>query len=343
MINRAEILKLKMPLKNSYALSYGHVDFFDVAAVLLGINGKFFSGAFTGLPGYFDVSPDEIFDEMKKYLPSIISKDESDVLFEIKNRPDNFLLNPIAIAIESADFKESGPITVPIAKIIERSGDWRNADLGEIPKVFKLKVGMKGKLAQDIEFVQTIANNAPKGSEIRVDANQGYDFKSALEFAKAVGNKIIYLEQPFAKSDWESNKKLMEESGVKIMLDESICSIGDIKKAINHNIPFIKLKLAKFGSISKMMEAMEFAEKNNIKVIIGNGVDIDSSAAIEAVIWQKGKTKMAGEMNGFLKTEIKSEKIFANGDTLCLNPNSPEFLFQDYPKEIIKESVVYGK
>ena len=127
------------------------------------------------------------------------------------------------------------------------------------------------------------------------------------------------------------------------MLDESIMNKQDIIEAIDCGVSYIKLKLAKFGSIFRMLEVMRFAEERGLKVIIGNGVSTGISCYIEAQLWQKCITKMAGEMNGFLKIGLRHDNLEFKNDTLHLKLDKSEFIYNSVPKKIIEQFVMYSK
>lgn len=333
MIKKVSLYKTELPLEKPYVLSYGLMDCFKSIIAVIDIDGNLYSGAFTDLPGYFSVSLSDIWENSNSFAKGIIGKDEKKVLKTINSEKKEMILSPINIALERRYFKEATTGKVPLAAVI--SGN-------EIPpfKSFKVKVGIKGKLDKEIDFSNKMIEALPIGFDIRIDANQGYDLESAIKFVQSLKGKITYIEQPFLVDKWHWNKELNEKTGASIILDESISSIEDIKKAIDVGAEYIKLKLAKFGSIYKMIEAMEFAENKGLKVIIGNGVDIDTSNYLEACIWQKGKTKLAGEMNGFLKPLLRSQKLRLEEGCLKTDEGK-ELIFLEQIKDFIKDFKVY--
>ena len=57
------------------------------------------------------------------------------------------------------------------------------------------------------------------------------------------------------------------------MLDEPICSIKDIEKASKlKGVGLYKLKLKKILSITKLTEAIKYAHKLGLKIVLGDGL-----------------------------------------------------------------------
>lgn len=324
MIKTIDIYKLNIPLENPYFLSYGKVENFETIVAV--INSQY-AGSFTDLKGYFNISFNDIWNELNKTAPLLIKKENIN--------SNSKLLGPLKIALERMNIS-IGPLKVPLIRIINKG---ITAISSEEILDYKIKVG--NNLKEDIEFAKSVLSNINPKSRLRIDANQGYDLNSALSFISAVGTSFEYIEQPFPIDKWEWNKNLINRTGVKIMIDEAIDNIKSIKKAKDSGALFVKLKIAKFGSIAKAIEAMKFAEGLGLKVIIGNGVDIDTSNYLEAFIWQNGKTKMAGEMNGFLKPIIKSDKLCVKDNLFFDNPNGKELIFNNLSDKIILEKKHY--
>lgn len=331
MINKVKIYRLKLPLKRSYTLSYGKISEFDSVCAVLEINGENYCGAFTGLAGYFNFTEKEVWKSVNSIAQQILKKDESEVLKSLELSDDALLYQPIIIALERKAKNYDKEVNVPLTQILERSL------VPELKKsgCYKIKVGMD--VDSDIEFIKKVSESNKNNTEIRADANQGYSLNDAIKFSKAAVGKIIYLEQPFPIENWEWNRELIKKTKINVMIDEGISSLEDIKKAIEVGAKFVKVKLAKFGSIEKTIKAIKFAEKNGLKIIIGNGVDIDTSNYLEAIIWEMSKTKMAGEMNGFLKPLAAGDILEFDGDTLKANSKKKEFIYTEIGKKYISE------
>ncbi len=174
----------------------------------------------------------------------------------------------------------------------------------------KIKVGKN--VNSDLKKINIIQNNLNGRAKLRIDANRGYTKIEGCDFVKALKpNDIELFEQPCNADDWEANAAVARISSVPIMLDEPICSIEDIEKASRiDGIGLCKLKLKRFVSIKKLVEAINYAHSLGLKIVIGDGLGSEINCWMEAKI-ASDLINNAGEYNGFLK--IKPEaRIFSN-------------------------------
>ncbi|MHA1961995.1 MAG: mandelate racemase/muconate lactonizing enzyme family protein [Candidatus Thorarchaeota archaeon] len=135
-------------------------------------------------------------------------------------------------------------------------------------KAIKIKVGMD--VDKDIETMRAVRAAVGDSVKIRADANTGYSIKTAMRVLKeAEMLGLEYLEQPLAADDYEGLGYLRKNSSVPIMADESLQTVEDAKKLIQHEaVDFFGLKLIKHGGIypSKVISAM--AEENDIECVL---------------------------------------------------------------------------
>ncbi len=171
-------------------------------------------------------------------------------------------------------------------------------------KTFKIKVGKN--LNDDIKRVQTIQKHLHDRGQIRIDANRGYTEKEGCYFVKSLDPFGIELfEQPCASKNWEANANVAKISKIPIMLDEPICSLKDIERASKiKGIKYCKLKLKRFYSLELLKEAIVFAHKKGIQIVLGDGLGGIINCWMEAMVANNLIFK-AGEYNGLMK--IKKE------------------------------------
>lgn len=93
---------------------------------------------------------------------------------------------------------------------------------------FKVKVGIHGE-AEDFRQVAAVAETAPKGTFLWVDANQGYELDSAIRQARRLADLgIEAFEQPLKGSRPSDFRRLVSLGAVPIAIDESLCSPTDL-------------------------------------------------------------------------------------------------------------------
>ena len=122
------------------------------------------------------------------------------------------------------------------------------------------------------------------------------------------------------RKSWDELEKLLAlKFIIPIMIDESIYSLVDIKKAYDIGAKFIKIKLCKYGSLYHLHEALDYAKSLGLNVVFGNGVATDISNYYEMLFYLNNKDKIYGatEGVGFLKLKrfqkFNLEKRIING------------------------------
>ena len=154
---------------------------------------------------------------------------------------------------------EDEMLSVKHAKLYKRQGF----------KILKLKIGLD--VEKDLKRIIKVREAVGRGLQIVVDANQGYTLQEArffLDHAAALG--IGFLEQPVKFSDFYSLKKLKEHSRIPIMADESMKSIGDLRRLARADaVSMVNIKLMKTGGITKAMQIAKEASSRKIGVMIG--------------------------------------------------------------------------
>jgi len=135
-------------------------------------------------------------------------------------------------------------------------------------KAVKLKVGINVK--QDIDTVKAVRDTIGEGIHIRIDANAGYTVKEAMKvLTRTETFDVEYFEQPIAAWDREGLSLLRKSSSTPIMVDESICTIGDAVELIRSEAAdFFGLKLIKHGGIYKTKKIAILAEANGIECVV---------------------------------------------------------------------------
>jgi len=136
-------------------------------------------------------------------------------------------------------------------------------------RAFKIKIGRDMDL--DFKRVEAVWRIAP-GSQIILDANQGYSASQTLRFLKSLNRAGIVpdlIEQPVSKADWEGLKKVTRESKVCVCADESASSLPDAVRIIKEKAAgAINVKLMKTG-IVHALEISRLAQAAGVKLMIG--------------------------------------------------------------------------
>jgi len=167
-------------------------------------------------------------------------------------------------------------------------------------RTLKIKVGKN--LAADIDRVRRIQAAVAGRATLRIDANRAYSRADAIAFVEALTPDGVELfEQPCDAADWEANAAVAAVSPVPLMLDEPICSEADIDRAARiSGVGLCKLKLKRFGSLSRLEAALLRVRGHGLRAVLGDGLGGEINCWMEACVARRA-IDSTGEFNGYLK------------------------------------------
>jgi len=134
-----------------------------------------------------------------------------------------------------------------------------------------IKVKLGENLETDLRRIQEIRKIIGPDIKIRVDANQGWDFPTAMTaLRKMEPFNLEYCEQPLMAWDHENMRRLRESSIIPIAADESVFNNKDaFKLAANGCCDILNIKLAKSGGIHTAVKIDNIAESAGLPCMIG--------------------------------------------------------------------------
>ncbi len=147
------------------------------------------------------------------------------------------------------------------------------------------------------------AYRSPFDFRLRIDGNNAWagreaDIKALLEQSPI---KIWAIEEPFAPRDYEKLSQLSIEYGVGIILDESLCTINDIKEASAYSGKWIaNLRVSKLGGLIRSLEIVSLLKRKGWEIIVGAQVgetSVLSRAAL--VVAQAAGANLAAQEGAF--------------------------------------------
>jgi L-alanine-DL-glutamate epimerase-like enolase superfamily enzyme len=136
-------------------------------------------------------------------------------------------------------------------------------------RALKVKVGVRP--AEDVERVRMIREAVGDDMQMRVDANQGWTPRQAIDVLNKIEKfNIQFAEQPVSAHNFKGLLEVKKNSPVPIMADESVHSPEDAYRLIRAEaVDFINIKLMKSGGILKARKIAEVAEAGGIPCMIG--------------------------------------------------------------------------
>ncbi len=133
----------------------------------------------------------------------------------------------------------------------------------------KVKLGKNGK--EDVARIKAIREAIGPEIPIRIDANQGWKVKEAIETLNALAiYDIQYCEEPIARWKFMQLKKVRKHSPIPIMADECCGDDHDAERLIALGAcDMFNIKLGKSGGIYKAIKIARMAEEAGIVVQVG--------------------------------------------------------------------------
>ena len=145
----------------------------------------------------------------------------------------------------------------------------------------KIKVGKD--IGLDVERVRAIHAAVEGRALLRLDANQGWTAKQAVQAMHALedsGVRLELLEQPVKARDLEGLKYVTERIHTPVMADESVFGPLQVLELIRMRAAdIVNIKLMKTGGISNAIRIADIAELPGIECMIGCMIECSISVA----------------------------------------------------------------
>jgi len=133
----------------------------------------------------------------------------------------------------------------------------------------KVKLGRDGKT--DVRRIQAIRAAVGDDIPIRIDANQGWKIREAIETLKALAPyHIEHCEEPIARWKFMKLPRVRKESPIPIMADESCGDAHDAARLIRLGAcDYFNIKLGKSGGLHNGLRIARLAERSGILLQVG--------------------------------------------------------------------------
>ena len=150
--------------------------------------------------------------------------------------------------------------------------------------VLKIKVGGDPQL--DIERLQAIQDAVGTAVKIRIDANQGWNAKEAVQVGRELEQRklnIELMEQPVPARDFAGMRYVRDHLLMPVVADESVFSPQDAIELINKRaVDGLNIKLMKCGGIYNALKIAAIAEAAGIPCMVGSMMESHVSVTAAA-------------------------------------------------------------
>jgi L-alanine-DL-glutamate epimerase-like enolase superfamily enzyme len=315
-IRQLTLRRLSLPLIHPYVLSYRTFAVFE--PILVEINdgdGRVGWGEGHISPGSSRETREGGWDFCREFGARIVGKSTDEAKVIVSGSADTSMVAATAL-LTAIEMLEGHPLLavrqeIRVPLLTPLNNETPEAIETEVDRqllagfrTFKIKVG-KDHVA-DLKRVQDAQRAIAGRATIRIDANRAYAEGDACRFAAALDPSGIELfEQPCSAEDWVANANVAKASTVPLMLDEPICTPGDIERAAKIlNIGFCKLKLKRFGDLGSLKDALDKVRELGMEPVLGDGLSTELGCWMEACV-ASVTIRNAGEFNGFLKPKTR--------------------------------------
>jgi len=206
-------------------------------------------------------------------------------------------------------------------------------------KTLKVKVG--GDPGKDVELIRAIRKAIGYDTDIYVDANQGWDRRSALwALPRMVDEGVFMVEEPLPVSDIEGKLLIAKTIPILILMDEGVMTVQDVARELRLGaVGRISVKTPRTG-IMNSQRIVKAAEMFHIPCIIGTQAETGVGTIASAHNGAAYKNVVNSELANYLKwsDDLLTEKPKFEKGFLIL-PEGPGLGIEIDPEKLEKYKV----
>jgi muconate cycloisomerase len=150
-------------------------------------------------------------------------------------------------------------------------------------RILKVKIG-RAEPMEDARVVVALREAVGEGIEIRADANQAYDTKTAIRVIRAMEEALPgFVEQPVHAADLEGMAEVRSQVGVPIMADESAQVPEDVIALARHRAcDSVSISVIGPGGLGSSKKMASIAEACRLRGYVGGALEsvIGASAGL---------------------------------------------------------------
>jgi L-alanine-DL-glutamate epimerase-like enolase superfamily enzyme len=136
-------------------------------------------------------------------------------------------------------------------------------------KQIKVKVGIAGH--DDVARLRSIRKRVGRNMDIRIDANEAWSSSDAVQrILELKPFDISAVEQPVAHEEVACLAEVRKQTGLPIMLDESLCGQVDAERAADGGwCDLFNIRLSKCGGFIPSLRLAQFARARGLGYQLG--------------------------------------------------------------------------
>jgi muconate cycloisomerase len=169
-------------------------------------------------------------------------------------------------------------------------------------KHIKIKIGRP----DDLDRLRLFSEVFGKDARLALDANGAWAVPEAIARLLAIRERFVvdWVEQPVARNDLAGMRCVREQTGLRVMADESLCSLDDGRRLIEARAADIfSIRLGKCGGFLGSLRLVELARRSGIGLHLGSLVG-------ETAILSRAAEIFGQRVSGFACLEGKGQNSF---------------------------------
>ncbi|MEU0271525.1 enolase C-terminal domain-like protein [Streptomyces sp. NPDC006307] len=175
---------------------------------------------------------------------------------------------PATDLLPDAGFPE--PATLPVSQVLDLSLGVDTFLDTRGPFHF-VKVKASEDIDRDVRTVGAIRDRLGPKVPVMVDANMSWTPATAVPYARRLRDAGAELvEEPLPRRSWDALRTLRRESGIRVMLDESVCTLADARAAVAAEAcDAVNVRVAKNGGLLNAARLVAYARGAGLAFQIG--------------------------------------------------------------------------
>ena len=185
-----------------------------------------------------------------------------DGLGKLERRPISSYLGPLLNS--PAAYSVSVPLlpAEQIRQLFQRFGHYR---------FNHVKVLVGNDLSWNVERLGLLRSLFGEGVDLRIEVNGKWSFEQALAHARELKRfRISAVEQPLPAHDIEGLRHFREETGMRVVADESFCTLSDAQRLMDSRAcDILNIKISKCGGLLRAKAIADFALSEKVPCQLG--------------------------------------------------------------------------
>lgn len=199
-------------------------------------------------------------------------------------------------------------------------------------KRYKVKIAKE----MDHQLLSAIRQNYPH-LPLTADANSAYTLADAPHIKELDAYQLLMIEQPLAYNDFVDHAQLQSQIKTPICLDESICSVQDMKTALALNsCSVVAMKMARLGGWTEALAVYRLCAERKLPIWCGGMIEFGIAKAHNLALASLPGFTMPGDLlasSRYWQEDIIEPEIVVRNGSITL-PDQPGIGFSVNQKRL---------